>query len=207
VNSRRSGTSSTESRRSAPARRQLTRAADIVRLGILMVGATALVVGDGPVALKVLLLLPPALGPRLLRAPPGLDLLFATALGVEAVASSLSSHGAVGWWDTLSHLVLPLLSGLVLYVGLVRLCRSRPSDGASPGLAFSALVTFSAVVILGLLWELIEWAADEALGTNYSLSAQDTATDLRADTLAAAGAAAVVVLLRRHSANWDAPAT
>jgi hypothetical protein len=107
----------------------------------------------------------------------------------------------------LSHLVLPLLSGAVLYVGLVRLGVSRPSDGASPRLVFSALVTFSAVVILGLLWELVEWAADAALGTNYSLSAQDTARDLRADTVAAAGAAAVVLLLRRHAANWDAPAT
>jgi hypothetical protein len=208
MSSPRSATASTDPpARSATRRHNLTRAADLVRLGILVVGATSLALGDGPVALKVLLLLPPALCPRLLQAPPRFDLVFVAALAVEAGASSLGGYEALAWWDTLSHLVLPFLSGLVLYVGLVRLGLSRLSDGSSGQLAFAAMVTFSAVVILGGLWELVEWAADEALGTDYSPSAQDTATDLGANTIAAAGAAAIVVLLRRHASDWTAPAT
>ena len=184
------------------ARRQLTAAADVVRLGILLIGVAALADGDWDVALKALLLLPPTLCARLVRVNPAFDLLFATALGAEALTSSLGTYDGIAWGDSVSHLVLPLLSGPVVYVALLRLgAGSVIEAGPLPRrLALAGMVTFSAVLMLGVLWEIVEWTADEAVGTNYSAGYEDTINDLRMDTIAAVGAAALVVWLRTRAA-------
>jgi hypothetical protein len=186
-------------RPSARARRELAQAADAIRLGIVLAGAASLAGGDWSAALKVFLLLPPTVCARLLRVHPAFDLLFAMALGIEALVSTVGGYGAIGWWDTLAHVVLPLLSGPVLFQGLLRLGVGRLTDTASRGQVLSALLTFSAVLVLGALWELLEWVADSTLGTSYSSGYRDTITDLGADAVGGAGAAALVVWLRRRA--------
>jgi hypothetical protein len=163
----------------APPRRVaagMTLCADLVRIGILCSAAVFAATGDGAAALKAILVLAPAVVARVVRVHPAIDLAFAVALFAEAL-------GALGGGDTLPHLILPLLSGPVIYTALLRL-------GIVPRPA--ALVTFAGVVLLGVAWELVEWAADAALGTNYSQGWGDTAGDLANDTVAAAASGALV---------------
>jgi hypothetical protein len=160
----------------APSRGRTAVAADLARLAIVVAAAVYLAKGDREAALKAVLVLTPSLFARLVRVDPALDLLFALALFAEAA-------GLLGPEDTLPHLVLPLLSGPVLYTALTRL-------GFVPRPA--ALVTFAGVVGLGVAWELVEWIADAALGTNYSQGWADTRGDLVNDTIAAAASGVLV---------------
>jgi hypothetical protein len=172
----------------------LAGAADAGRIAILVAAAAFLVAGDGTAALKAILVLVPAVAARLARVPPVLDLVFVLALGAEAIAPSLEAYDSISWGDTLPHIVLPLLSGPVLYLGIRRL---GGAWGRAP--AGAALLTAASVVGLGAAWELVEWASDDALGTNYSQGRPDTLEDLRNDAIAAVASGALVGLwLRRQ---------
>jgi uncharacterized membrane protein YjdF len=154
-----------------------TLCADVVRVAILCCAAIFLATGDGSSALMALLVLVPSVVARWVRVNPILDLGFALALGAQAVGRPFEGG------DTLPHLVLPLLSGPVLYLGLVRL-------GITPRLP--GVTTFVGVLALGAAWELVEWLADTALGTDYSQGYGDTAGDLLNDAIAAAASGVLV---------------
>jgi hypothetical protein len=194
--------------RAAPANaRRLTRVADLVRVALLCTAAVWLIAGDGSAALKALLVLPPALLGRVVRIHPGFDLLFSTALAAEAIATGLGAYDSIGGGDTLSHLVLPLLSGPVLYGGLVTL-GIVPSPSIAPAARFglgAAVVTAASVLALGTLWELAEWAADGAFGTNYSQGYSDTLGDLLADAGAAVISGALVAGWLRLASRGSCP--
>jgi hypothetical protein len=170
----------------------MRRAADALRVGLLCAAAAALTAGDTVVAAKVLLILPAVAVPRLFAVHPALDLLFSSALAVEALGSGLAAHELIGWGDRGSHLVLPLLCGLVIYDALrPRLASKRPlAAGTATGLA---------VFAVGALWEVVEWLADALLDTNFSMGRADTVGDISADTVAAAGAG--VLAAASHSAR------
>jgi uncharacterized membrane protein YjdF len=156
---------------------KVTVCADLVRVAILGSAVVFLATGDGASALMALLVLVPSVVARFVRVSPVLDLVFAVALGAQAVGRPFEGG------DTLPHLVLPLLSGPVLYVGLVRL-------GIVP--RFPGLTTFLGVLALGAAWELVEWGADATLGTDYSQGYGDTAGDLVNDAIAAAASGVLV---------------
>jgi hypothetical protein len=146
-----------------------------------------LLAGDGAVAAKVALVLPASLAARVLGVHPMLDLVFTLALAAEAAGSALAAHELIAWDDRVSHLVLPLLCGLVVYAALQRTGVPR-----RPGAA--GLVTGAAVLAISGVWEVVEWGVDAALGTNFSMGREDTVGDLAADGFAAVGAAAVAVV-------------
>jgi hypothetical protein len=151
-------------------------AADIVRLSLVGAAAAFVAGGDGAAALKAMTVLAPSVLARLVRVPPALDLAFAVALFAEAV-------GVFGGGDTVPHLLLPFLSGPVLYVALTRLDLAPRAAG---------LATFLSVMVVAVAWEVFEWAADAALGTNYSQGYADTRGDLVNDAIAAAASGVVV---------------
>lgn len=155
----------------------MTLCADLVRVAILGAAVVFLANGDGASALMALLVLVPSVVARWVRVNPILDLVFALALGAQAVGRPFEGG------DTLPHLVLPLLAGPVLYVGLVRL-------GIEPRLP--GLTTFAGVLALGAAWELVEALADAALGTDYSQGYADTSGDLFNDAIAAAASGVLV---------------
>lgn len=173
---------------------RLARAAGLVRLAILLSAGVWLATGDGSAAAKALLVLPPALLGRVVRIHPGYDLLWTSALAAEETGTALGAYNSIGWGDTLSHFVLPFLIAPILYLGLVRLGAAAGPRGA-PSVSFlvgSALMTAAAVLALGALWELVEWAVDSALGTNFSQGYTDTLVDLLADAVAAVLGGAMV---------------
>jgi hypothetical protein len=172
----------------------LTRFADLVRAGLVCAAAALLVAGDGAVAVKVVLLLPATLASRLLGVSPLLDLVFTLALATEAAASVLATHGLIHWDDRIPHLVLPLLSGAVVYAALQRTRVPRRP-------AVAGLVTGAAVFAIAAVWEVVEWGVDATVGTNFSMGSADTVGDLSADAVAAAGAGAAVVVCARRSAS------
>lgn len=182
---------------------RLTGTADLVRAGIVGMGATLVAVGNVSAGLRAFLVLPAAFLGRLVRIHPAYDLLFGLALATEAVGAALAGYRTIGWDDTLSHLALPLLCGPILFAGLVRLeAIAPPSSAASPRfLAGAALVTAAAVLSLGAVWELVEWAADAAFGTDYSQGYEDTLVDLLADSVAAVAGGALVAGWLRASAG------
>jgi hypothetical protein len=171
-----------------------------VRVGIVCGSAAFLAAGDGPAALKALLVMPAALAPRLVRVHPVLDLVFVLALAAESIG-----RGVVGYYrgDALSHIVLPLLSGPILYTGLVRIGVLLQSS-APPRFLGVGIVTAATVLAVGAVWELVEWAADGAFGTNYSQGYRDTITDLLRDAIASVGSGVLVaVWLRAAAGRWD----
>jgi hypothetical protein len=169
---------------------RVTRLADLVRAGLVCAAASFCVAGDDAVAVKVALLLPATLASRLLGVSPLLDLMFTLALAAEAAGSALATHGLIGWDDRISHLVLPLLSGSVVYGALQR--TRGPHRPVVVG-----LITGTAVLAIAAVWEVVEWGVDAAVGTNFSMGSDDTRGDLSADALAAAGAGAAAVLWHR----------
>jgi hypothetical protein len=168
----------------------VTRVADLVRAGLACAAAAFLVAGDDSVAVKVALLLPATFASRLFGVSPPLDLLFTLALAAEAAGSTLATHGLIAWDDRISHLVLPLLSGSVVYAALQR-------TGGPHRPAVVGLITGTAVLAIAAVWEVVEWGADAAIGTNFSMGSDDTRGDLSADAVAAAGAGAAAVLWHR----------
>ena len=169
-------------------------AADLVRAGLLCAALVALLAGDTVVAAKALLVLPATAAARLFAVHPVLDLVFALALAVEVAGSGLAAHELIRWDDRLSHLILPLLCGLVVYAALRRARRlRRPAvAGAATGLA---------VLVIGALWEVVEWGVDATLGTNFSMGRADTVGDLYADAVAAGGAGAVAGVWQSAAAH------
>ena len=154
-----------------------------------------------------MLVLVPALASRLARSPAGFDLAFTCSLVVEALGTGLGVYDRIGWPDTGSHLVIPLLAAPVIYQALARLDAVPPAgDAGVRRLVGAAVVTAAGVIALGAVWELVEWRADAVFGTDYSQGYTDTLTDLLADTIAAvAGAALVAAWLSRR--RNPAPAT
>jgi hypothetical protein len=181
----------------APLRREakpLRRAADVVRAAIAWAAAFFLIAGDGSTGLKALLLLPPAFAGRLVPVHPAYDFIFALALLAEVVATSLGAYDSISWGDGLSHVVLPLLSGPILYACIILVRGGADVEGtqARRSCLRPGLVTAAAVLCLGAVWELVEWVVDAVFGTDFSQGSDDTLDDLRNDAFAAAGSGALV---------------
>jgi hypothetical protein len=169
-------------------------AADAVRVCLVCAAAALFVAGDAAIAAKFVLVLPATAGARLVRVHPVADLAFTLALAAEAAGSALAAHELIGWDDRVSHLVLPLLLGVVVYTALRRTRAARRPAAAG-------LMTGIAVLAIAALWEIVEWAVDTAFGTNFSTGRDDTVGDLSADAVAAAGAGAAAAVLQFATAR------
>jgi uncharacterized membrane protein YjdF len=127
----------------------------------------------------------PAAVSRLARVQPVFDLLFTIALAGEAIGSGLGAYESIRWPDEASHFVIPLLSAPIVYQVLVGLGAVTPPDPRPRAYAGAGIVTGLGVLALGAVWELVEWGADGAFGTDYSQGYEDTLSDLLADAVAA----------------------
>ena len=179
----------------------------MLRIALVVFAAVLLADGDEAGALKCLLVLAPAVAARLVRVAPALDLLLTLALAGEA-GGTLLGGGWLGLGDGVSHLLVPLLCAPVVYQLLVGLSAAFPPEGAPVArrLAGAGIVSAAGVLALGAVWELVEWGADRAFGTDYSQGYTDTLSDLLADTVAAAlGGILVALWLRRRAGSAAGP--
>lgn len=178
---------------------RLGRAADIVRAAIVCGALLFFIAGDSSAGLRALLVLPPAFAGRFVPVHPAFDLVFALALLAEVVATSPAAYDSISWGDGLSHILLPLLSGPILYAAIVRIGGGAEVGGApaARSLLGPALVTAAAVLCLGVAWEFVEWVVDATFRTDFSQGYDDTRDDLRNDAIAALGGGALVAAWMR----------
>ena len=132
-------------------------------------------------------LLPVALGQRFdVRIPPEFEL-----LAVVFVYASLflgEVHGyyvKYWWWDSLLHAGSGLLLGIFGFL-LVHVMNEKKDLHLSMKPSFVALFAFMFALGMGAIWEIFEFAVDQAFGTNMQKSGLvDTMWDLIVDGLGA----------------------
>ncbi|MFA4841313.1 MAG: hypothetical protein WC580_06370, partial [Agrococcus sp.] len=154
-------------------------------------------VAGGPAAAAMLLTLGGAMALRFVRAPTALDIAGQLVLLASAWLAVTGAYQVVPGLDTTAHLgtgaVLALLARTVLLrLGLLPVAPSRRAAAAR------ILHTVSAVVLLGLLWELGEWAGHAWLSPEIGVGYEDTLVDLAAD---GAGALLAALLAERVAAR------
>lgn len=101
------------------------------------------------------------------------------------------------WWDMLLHTSAGLLMGVAGFL-LVYLLNERREAGLHMKPGFIALFAFSFAVTIGTLWEIIEFAADQALGGNMQkpmLGDASGLTDTMWDMIVNAAGALLVSLV------------
>ena len=146
------------------------------------------------VALAVVLLARAAQLPRLY------DLAVIVAMAFTMVGEALGLYDELAWYDRLVHVVVPLLTAQVLYIGLARLevlpdLREETSTRHHLGIF---VVTAALGVAVGGVWEVFEFTCDAAFGSNLSESNGDTVGDLIADTAGSLAGGALLVAYARY---------
>jgi hypothetical protein len=172
---------------------------DVLRMGLLLAAAGALVVGDVGAAFALALSGGLALVARVVNLPRPYDWGFVLALTLQAVGEAVGWYDTVPWFDRLVHVVLPMLTAPVLYIALARLeVLPDPRDEThARHYVGMGLVTFCLGTAVGALWEIAEWAADEVIGSNLSEGNVDTVGDLVADVVGSVLGALLLVAWAR----------
>lgn len=167
--------------------------ADAIRLAAAVSVPLAGVVAGGPSAAAMLLTLGGTMALRFIRAGVVLDVVGQLVLLASAWLAVTGAYQVVPGLDTAAHLgsgaVLGLLSRtLLLRTGLL------PTEPGRRAAVARVLHTVTAVVLLGLMWELGEWAGSAWFSPEIGVGYEDTLVDLAAD---GAGALAAALLAER----------
>ncbi|MGM1030583.1 MAG: hypothetical protein ACQEWM_12055 [Actinomycetota bacterium] len=175
---------------------------DAVRVVVAASVPLAGVVAGGPSAAAMLLTLGGAMALRFVRVPTVLDIVGQLVLLASAWFAVTGAYQVVPGLDIAAHLgsgaVLALLvRRLLLRLGLL------PGDGGRRAAVARVLHTTNAVVLLGLLWELGEWAGHAWLSPEIGVGYEDTLVDLAADAL---GALVAALLVERSRVRGRLPA-
>jgi hypothetical protein len=127
------------------------------------------------------------------------DLCLVLALTLQAWGEALNLYDSVAWFDNVVHFSLPFFGGPTLYIVLARLdVVPDPKDAATRHHYIGiGVVAFALGVALGGLWEIVEWASDNTLGSQLQLGNDDTVGDLIADSLGSLCGAALLVCWAR----------
>jgi len=140
---------------------------------------------------------------RVISLPRFYDLSLIIVMFLLAWGEVLGLYDSWGSYDNVVHFTVPLLVTGMIYLLLVRLgvlpeLRDLTQLHQKFGFFLTALCLGMAI---GAAWEITEWTLDSTTGSHLVIDARDTATDLIADTLGAAGSALILVLwsLGNHS--------
>lgn len=163
---------------------------DALRVIALVSVPLAAVVAGGPSAAAMFLALGGAMALRFVRVPTAADLTGQIVLLASAWFATTGAYETVPGLDFAMHLgcgaVLAVLArAAMLPAGLL------PSGSDRTAAASRVLHTTTAVLLLGLVWELGEWAGHALITTEIGVGYQDTLLDLVADVLGALTAALV----------------
>jgi FlaA1/EpsC-like NDP-sugar epimerase len=104
-----------------------------------------------------------------------------SVLLLHSLGIFLRFYDMVWWWDTMTHMMATLIIALVVSLVLLSLDHLLPGMGMPTNLVPGT--TLACVIFLGVVWEVLEFAFDGALGMNMQYSLDDTATDLSFDIL------------------------
>lgn len=180
-----------EYRVSVRQQRRLTRAMQLLLLGIVLVGLVfrePKAVTNGSVALVVTFI--PAILERdyELTLNPWLGLWITTAVFLHSLGS-LGLYGQIGWWDHLTHATSASLVGGIGYT-VARAVDIHHEDIYIPN-QFAFIFILIVVLAFGVLWELFEYGLD-VLATTTDITMplsqhglNDTVRDLMFNSLGA----------------------
>ena len=133
---------------------------------------------------------------RPLNLPRVYDASVVAALGLAAWGEALRAYDAFPAFDIVTHLLVPMLGAPVVYIALARaeVVPDPASETRVPHYVGIFVVTLALGLALGALWEILEFAADEFVGSQLSLGNRDTIGDLVADGAGALVGAALLVV-------------
>jgi hypothetical protein len=158
---------------------------DLLRLTFLVGAVVFAVTGDVKGLANLLLGAVAVVVARLVDLPRAYDLAFVVAMVFTGWGEALGLYDAIVWYDDLVHTVVPMLTCQVAYIAFARIevvpdPRERTTLRREWGIA---VATFSFGVAVAGLWEIVEFASDELVGSELQLSNTDTVTDLIAGTV------------------------
>jgi hypothetical protein len=172
---------------------------DVLR-ALLVVGAAAFAIaGDWRGALLLGGAAAVALAVRFVLLPRVYDLALVLALTLQAWGEALGLYDSIAWFDNVVHFSLPFFGAPTLYIVLARLdVVPDPKDETYLRHYIGiAIISFALGVALGALWEIVEYASDNWLGSSLQIDNDDTIGDLIADSLGALCGSALLVCWAR----------
>ncbi|GAA1417680.1 hypothetical protein [Agrococcus citreus] len=175
---------------------------DALRVVVALSVPLAGVVAGGPSAAAMLLTLGGAMALRFVGVGTLLDIGGQLVLLASAWFAVTGAYQSVTGLDVAAHLASGAVLALLVRRLLLRL-DLLPSQGGRRAAVSRVLHTVNAVVLLGLLWELGEWAGNAWFSPEIGVGYEDTLVDLAADGL---GALAAALLAERSSARDRLPA-
>ncbi len=136
------------------------------------------------------------LAARLADLPRVYDLALIVALIFTQVGEAVGLYDAIGWYDRVVHVVVPMLTSQVIYLCLARLdvLPDPQQETTRHHEAGMFVVTFALGLAVGALWEIFEYTSDGVFGSELSEGNTDTVGDLIADTAGSLLGGALMVL-------------
>lgn len=168
--------------------------ADAVRVLAAASVPAAWVLVDAVAAAVLVLVLGGTIATRAARLAQPVDAGTQLVLLAAAWFAALGAYEAVPGLDLATHAAAGAALGL-LARALLRRAGLLPEHGGRRGAVARILHSTSAVVVLGLVWELAEWAGSVAVSSDIGVGYADTLSDLVADALGAAVALVAAELL------------
>lgn len=166
---------------------------DVLRVVLAVSVPLAWMVAGGPAAAAMLLALGGAMALRFVRMPTATDLIGQAVLLAAAWWAATDAYSAIAWLDVVTHAACGAVLALLTSALLLRL-RLLPADAGPRAASARVLHTSTAVLLLGLVWELGEWAGHALLTSDIRVGYEDTMLDLAADLVGAIAAAVAVEL-------------
>lgn len=169
---------------------------DLARIAFVAGFLVMLLLGEGG-AVNVGVAAAAVVAVRFLHLPRLFDLTFILAMALTGWGEALRFYDRFAYYDVLVHVLVPLLGAPVVYIALARLdTLPDPSDarGSRRHLAGIFVVTLALGLAIGAAWEVLEWSADETLGSKLTGGEEDTIGDLVADTVGAIGGGVLLVV-------------
>lgn len=170
---------------------------DVLRVALAVSVPLASAVAGGPAAAAMLLALGGAMALRFARMPTATDVIGQVVLLAGAWFAALGTFEVVPGLDTLSHFASGAVLALLSRQLLLQLRLLPEADGARAAAA-RVLHTSTAVLLLGFVWELGEWAGNALITSDIRVGYEDTMLDLAADLAGAIVAAVAVELAARR---------
>lgn len=132
---------------------------------------------------------------RAVKLPRFYDFCVIATMFLLSWGSALGWYHSWGFYDKVVHFMAPLFTTGLIYILLVRLgvlpdLKSLRQPHHQLGFFLIALALGMAI---GAGWEVVEWILDKITGLNRVENAEDTATDLVADTLGSIGSGLILV--------------
>lgn len=130
--------------------------------------------------------------------PWWMTLIAGTILLLHTAGIALYLYDRLWWWDILTHMTASIVLALIIALVLPSMSQWLPLIKIPGRLA--PIATLTCLISLGVIWEIVEFALDIALGTRMQYSLQDTVFDLTLDLL---GGSAVAILVSQNINEFE----